>query len=341
MTENKIYKYNNKEITFQLTGREGVMINATQMIKAFEGKRINNYLRMEETQELVRALIRRKSPSIGETLFSASLSINELANIDNSILKVVKGGLGEQGTWMCEDLALDFAQWLSVDFKLWCNDRIKELLTIGFTATPTTLEDILTNPDLIIGLASKLKEARQEIEILKPKADYYDHFVESGYLTSFRDTAKEFNLMGEQEFISLLERNRYLYRDQFNQLKPYSKHVQDGIFEMRDFVNKTNGVTGIQTLITAKGKQVLLNKLNDIKKAAELEEIRKNYNELDREIFKATQEKGRTLTREEYLALGGERLEELRSEWNKLSPDVSMEVINKTKEMENVLRSVK
>ena len=61
---------------------------------------------------------------------------------------------------MCEDLALDFAQWLSVDFKLWCNDRIKELLTIGFTATPTTLENILTNPDLIIGLASKLKEAR-------------------------------------------------------------------------------------------------------------------------------------------------------------------------------------
>lgn len=101
MTENKIYKYNNKEITFQLTGREDVMINATQMVKAFEGKRINNYLRMEETQELVRALIRRKSPSIGETLFSASLSINELANIDNSILKVVKGGLGEQGTWMC------------------------------------------------------------------------------------------------------------------------------------------------------------------------------------------------------------------------------------------------
>lgn len=242
---------------------------------------------------------------------------------------------------MCEDLALDFAQWLSVDFKLWCNDRIKELLTIGFTATPNTLEDILTNPDLIIGLASKLKEARQEIELLKPKADYYDQFVESGYLTSFIDTAKELNLMGEQEFISLLERERYLYRDQFGQLRPYSKYVKDGIFEMRDFVNKTNGMTGIQTLVTAKGKQFLLNKLSEIKKAAELEEIRKEYNKLDSEIFKATQEKGRTLTREEYLALGGERFEELRSEWNKLSPDVSMEVINKTKEMENVLRSVK
>ena len=341
MTENKVYKYNNKEITFQLTGKEGVMINATQMVKAFEGKRINNYLRMEETQELVRALIRRKSPSIGETLFSASLSVNELAKIDNSILRVIKGGSGEQGTWMCEDLALDFAQWLSVDFKLWCNDRIKELLTIGFTATPNTLEDILTNPDLIIGLASKLKEARQEIETLKPKADYYDQFVESGYLTSFRDTAKEFNIMGEQEFISLLERERYLYRDQFGQLRPYSKYVKDGIFEMRDFVNKTNGMTGIQTLVTAKGKQFLLNKLNEIKKAAELEEIRKEYNQLDREIFKMIQEKGRTLTWNEYLEAGGDKLEELRNKWNELNPEVSIEAINKMKDLENVLRGLK
>lgn len=109
---------------------------------------------------------------------------------------------------------------------------------------------------------------------------------------------------------------------------------------MRDFVNKTNGMAGIQTLVTAKGKQFLLNKLNDIKKAAELEEIRNEYNKLDSEIFKATQEKGRTLTREEYLALGGERLEELRSEWNKLSPDVSMEAINKMKDLENVLRGI-
>lgn len=334
MTESKIYKYNNKEIAFQLTGKEGVMINATQMIKAFEGKRMNNYLRREETQELALALIRRKSPSIGETLFGASVIINELANVENPVIRVVRGGSGEQGTWMCEDLALDFAQWLSVDFKLWCNDRIKELLTIGFTATPDTLENILTNPDLIIGLASKLKEARQEIEILKPKADYYDHFVESGYLTSFRDTAKEFNIMGEQEFISLLERNRYLYRDQFGQLRPYSEFVRKGIFEMRDFVNKTNGMTGIQTLVTAKGKQFLLNKLNEIKKAAELEGIRKKYNELDREIFKATQEKGRTLTREEYLTLGGERLEELRNKWNELNPDESIEVVNSVKNFE-------
>lgn len=316
MTENKIYKYNDKEIAFQLTGKNNIMINATQMSKVF-GKLPHEYLRLPSTQELIEAIK-------GKSLNSDFQAV------------ITKPGTPQfgGGTWMCEDLALDFAQWLSVDFKLWCNDRIKELLTIGFTATPATLENILTNPDLIIGLASKLKEARQEIELLKPKADYYDQFVESGYLTSFRDTAKEPNLMGEQEFISLLERERYLYRDQFNQLRPYSEYIRKGIFEMRDFVNKTNGMAGIQTLVTAKGKQFLLNKLNDIKKAAELEEIRNEYNKLDSEIFKATQEKGRTLTREEYLALGGERLEELRSEWNELNPDESIEVINSVKNFE-------
>ena len=42
----------------------------------------------------------------------------------------------EQGTWMHEDVALEFARWLSPEFAIWCNDRIKELLTMGMTATP-------------------------------------------------------------------------------------------------------------------------------------------------------------------------------------------------------------
>lgn len=64
------------------------------------------------------------------------------------------------GTWMHEDIALDFAQWLSVDFKLWCNDRIKELMRFGMTATQPTIDAMVDNPDLIIQLATKLKEER-------------------------------------------------------------------------------------------------------------------------------------------------------------------------------------
>ena len=63
---------------------------------------------------------------------------------------------------MHEDLALVFAQWLSPDFYLWCNDRIKELLQYGMTATQPTLEQMINNPDLVISLATQLKSEREE-----------------------------------------------------------------------------------------------------------------------------------------------------------------------------------
>lgn len=67
---------------------------------------------------------------------------------------------------MHEDVALEFARWLSPAFAIWCNDRIKELLTVGITATQPTLEAMLNNPDLVIGLATKLKQQREENERL-------------------------------------------------------------------------------------------------------------------------------------------------------------------------------
>lgn len=38
---------------------------------------------------------------------------------------------------MHEDVALEFARWLSPAFAIWCNDRIKELLKNGSTELPT------------------------------------------------------------------------------------------------------------------------------------------------------------------------------------------------------------
>lgn len=78
----------------------------------------------------------------------------------------VKNGGNDFGTWMHEDVAIEFARWLSPAFAIWCNDRIKELLTVGITATPPTLDAMLNNPDLVIGLATKLKQQREENERL-------------------------------------------------------------------------------------------------------------------------------------------------------------------------------
>lgn len=62
--------------------------------------------------------------------------LQELAKVRNltltDLVHVKKGG-HNAGTWMHQDVALEFARWLSPKFAIWCNDRIKELLTTGVT----------------------------------------------------------------------------------------------------------------------------------------------------------------------------------------------------------------
>lgn len=140
LNENQIFQYNGSPITFQKG--DSVMVNATEMAKPF-GKRCNDFLSTKQTKELISSLSAKTGiPATG--------------------LVTVNQGGNNQGTWMHEDLALVFAQWLSPDFYLWCNDRIKELLQYGMTATQPTLEQMINNPDLVISLATQLKSEREE-----------------------------------------------------------------------------------------------------------------------------------------------------------------------------------
>ncbi len=102
-----VFQYNGSQITF-LSGDENTMINATEMAKPF-GKRPIDYLRLPSTNELLKAIVRKSHSD------------------EKQLVKVINGGY-HPGTWLHEDVALDFAQWLSIDFRLWCNDRIKEIL---------------------------------------------------------------------------------------------------------------------------------------------------------------------------------------------------------------------
>lgn len=106
---NQVCLYNGSPVTFKL-GDGTTTVNATQMAKPF-GKLVSGWLRLESTKEFLNAL-------------SADMQIHTSA-----LIQTVKGGNGEQGTWMHEDAALEFARWLSPKFAIWCNARIKELLT--------------------------------------------------------------------------------------------------------------------------------------------------------------------------------------------------------------------
>lgn len=167
-----VFQYNGTNISF-LSG-ENMMVNATQMAKPF-GKRPVDWLRFQSSKEFIAAL-------------------SEVRNHTSAdLVKVIKGGNGKQGTWLHEDVAIEFARWLSPAFAIWCNDRIKELLSHGITAMPNTIEQIIADPSFAIKTLQALQEerkakelaiqerndARTQVMLQKPKADYYDAVIDS------------------------------------------------------------------------------------------------------------------------------------------------------------------
>jgi phage antirepressor YoqD-like protein len=138
---NKVFSYDNNPITFQLG--EATMVNATEMAKPF-GKLVKDWLKNNQTKEFINTL------STVRNIFLTDL------------VKVKQGGTA-QGTWLHEDVALEFARWLSPSFAIWCNDRIKELMRYGMTATPSTIDALLNDPDTMIQTLQALKSEREKV----------------------------------------------------------------------------------------------------------------------------------------------------------------------------------
>ncbi len=88
---------------------------------------------------------------------------------------------------------------------------------------------------------------------MQPKADYFDELVDRNLLTSFRDTAKQLNIK-EKDFISFLITHKYVYRDKKGKLTPYADKNNE-LFEVKETFNEKTNWSGVQTLITPKGRE--------------------------------------------------------------------------------------
>lgn len=101
---------------------------------------------------------------------------------------------------------------------------------------------------------ARLAALKTENQIMRPKAEYFDVLVDRNLLTNFRDTAKELH-MKQNTFIAFLLEKKYLYRDVKGTLLPYQKHVDDGLFELKECFNTKTEWKGTQTLVTPKGRE--------------------------------------------------------------------------------------
>ena len=153
-------------------------------------------------------------------------------------------------------------------FKRWTtHEVIPSIRRHGAYMTPETLEAAILNPETMIKLCTALKEEQDKrkaleavnsalavnLEIARPKAEYFDQLVDRNLLTNIRETAKQLQVK-EREFVKFLLEKKYLFRDKRGKLLPYAEK-NDGLFEVKECINEKTQWSGTQTLVTPKGRE--------------------------------------------------------------------------------------
>lgn len=100
---------------------------------------------------------------------------------------------------------------------------------------------------------ARISELTVQNTIMLPKAQYFDELVDRNTLTNFRETAKELGI-SEKAFICFLIDKKYIFRNQRGKLMPYADR-SDGLFEVKECYNEKTNWSGIQTLVTPKGRE--------------------------------------------------------------------------------------
>lgn len=100
---------------------------------------------------------------------------------------------------------------------------------------------------------ARISELTVQNNIMAPKAEYFDELVDRNMLTSFRDTAKELGVK-PKTFVNWLLEKKFIYRDQKGKLMP-REDKNNGLFEVKEAKNDKTQWSGVQTLITPKGRE--------------------------------------------------------------------------------------
>ena len=121
--ELKNSQFNGHDIDFEIKGKS-IMVNATKMAKVYPDKLTKDFLKLKSTKEFIKLLDEKFGYSVkvqeenNPLESNANCEIKDITEYDVSenILKIIHGGRNN-GTWMHELIAIDFAARLNVEFK--------------------------------------------------------------------------------------------------------------------------------------------------------------------------------------------------------------------------------
>ena len=245
-----VYDYKGSQISF-ISG-ENVMVNATQMAKSFGNeKRPQFWLGNQYAKDYIEELSKARNIALADLVI------------------VTKGG-NNPGTWMHEDVALEFARWLSPSFAIWCNDKIKELMRTGVTTVSNDDEAIAYAMQV---LNKRLEQSRQEKAMLEqqnnlltneiktqaPKVQYVDNVLQSPNTYTSTQMAKELNMRTAEQLHKKLTEKGIMFR-QSGQWMLTARYCEKGYTKNRTTVYTcSDGSQGTNTITvwTEKGRAFL------------------------------------------------------------------------------------
>lgn len=159
-----------------------------------------------------------------------------------------------------------FQQWLAIDV-------IPSIRKHGAYMTDKTIEEVLSDPDTIIKLATQLKEERQArkkleqenknkekvIDKLKPQAEIADRFTNDNNSYDMKLFCKVLNIkgLGRNNMFKWLRNQEVLMSDN----QPYQKYMNSDYFKVIILENRFNDKKAPKTLVKSKGIKFIVKKL--------------------------------------------------------------------------------
>jgi anti-repressor protein len=140
--------------------------------------------------------------------------------------------------------------------------------------TPQKIEEILTDPDTIIGLAQALKKEQEKarslsakVESDRPKVLFADSVSASSTSILVGELAKLLRQngvdVGQNRLFELLRERGYLMKDGSSRNMPTQRSMDLGLFEMKETViNRSDGGIDVKRTpkVTGRGQVYFLNK---------------------------------------------------------------------------------
>lgn len=258
MNDLEVREYLGKSISFKrINGM--IYANATEMAKIFN-KEVRRWTALDSTKRYINALTEKMS---------------------TELVVVNQGGIpSEQGTWIHERLVIKFAEWLDVNFEIWCDEQIANLIKDGYVSIKSKTENEMllelfptSDRNLIALTSDSIREVKRltldnnmkdnKIKEDAPKVNFADRITNSSDaidIGSFVKVLHDENIkIGRNTFFEWLRTNKYLMSNNI----PFQKYINNGYFKVIETVKKTVYGDKIfpKSLITGKGQLIIAEKL--------------------------------------------------------------------------------